>query len=153
MDNEPMLSEAAQRSPRRENREIAVQFLYQWSLNTNDLEESLEVFFQERPKARKEYKFAETLIRGVVESAQTVDANIEANIQNWAFNRIAKIDLAILRLAVYELLYCTEIPPVVTINEAIDISKVYSSADARRFVNGVLDKIKAGLNRPLREGC
>ena len=63
---------------------------------------------------------------------------------------MARCDLAILRLAVYELLYRTDIPPIVTINEAIDLAKIYSTDDSHRFVNGVLDKVKKHLSRPLR---
>jgi len=65
-------------------------------------------------------------------------------------DRMAKVDLSILRLAVFELLFRDDIPPVVSINEAIDLAKDYSSKESRRFINGVLDKIKTTLTRPLR---
>lgn len=70
---------------------------------------------------------------------------------NWEFDRVAKIDLAILRLAMFEMLYRKDIPPVVSINEAIDLSKQYSSADAKRFINGILDRMKDKLGRDSRK--
>ena len=63
------------------------------------------------------------------------------------------MDLAILRLAIYELLFRSDIPPIVSINEAIDLSKVFSNADSKRFINGILDKIKNKINRPLRKAA
>ena len=80
-----------------------------------------------------------------------IDAKIRALAQNWEFERIAKIDLAILRLALFEMLHRMDIPPVVSINEAIDLSKQYSSADAKRFINGVLDRMKDQLGRDARK--
>ena len=71
--------------------------------------------------------------------------------QNWAFERVAKVDLATLRLAIFELLRRTDIPPVVTINEAIDIAKVFSTEESKRFVNGILDRYKATLGRDPRK--
>ena len=65
-------------------------------------------------------------------------------------DRIARVDLAILRLAVFELLFRPDIPPIVSINEAIDLAKTFSSGESRRFINGVLDSVKGRLNRPLR---
>jgi len=69
---------------------------------------------------------------------------------NWDFDRIAKIDLAILRLAMFEMIFRKDIPPVVSINEAIDLSKQFSNADAKRFINGILDRLKDQLGRDAR---
>jgi N utilization substance protein B len=79
-----------------------------------------------------------------------VDAKIRSLAENWDFERIAKIDLAILRLAIFEMLFRKDIPPVVSINEAIDLSKLFSNADAKRFINGILDRLKGQLDRPAR---
>jgi N utilization substance protein B len=79
-----------------------------------------------------------------------IDDVIRGYLQNWDFKRIARVDLAILRLAVHEMLRRPDIPPVVSINEAIDLSKLYSNADSRRFINGILDQFKMTLHRPLR---
>jgi N utilization substance protein B len=71
--------------------------------------------------------------------------------QNWDFERIAKIDLAILRLAMFEMTQRRDIPPVVSINEAIDLSKQFSNADSKRFINGILDRLKDQLGRDARK--
>ena len=87
----------------------------------------------------------------MIENVEAIDAKIREIASNWDFERIAKIDLSILRMAVYELLFRKDIPPVVTINEAIDLSKQYSAEESRRFVNGVLDRLRGQLNRPSRQ--
>lgn len=139
--------------PRRENRVAIVQFLYMWDMNpAEDVEESIRVFFATREQPRDFYSFAEKSTRELLRLLDTIDSKIQDNVKNWIFSRIAKIDLAILRLAIYELLYCKDIPPIVSINEAIELSKFLSDSESRRFINGVLDRIKADLGRPLREG-
>lgn len=139
------------KSQRRQNRVAAMQYIYAWSINhPKDLVEDLRVFFEAQEQERDYYNFAEELIHGMVEFSDDVDDKIKSLAKNWDFDRIAKIDLAILRLAVYELLFRKDIPPVVTINEAIDLSKEYSTAESRRFVNGILDKLKGELDRPSR---
>lgn len=139
-------------STRRDNRIAAFQFLYMWDINPpEDLDIELKQFFDDQENPREFYNFAEELIRGTIEKRDEIDREINSYAQNWSFRRIAKVDLAILRLAIYELLYRTDIPPVVSINEAIDLTKVFSIPDARRFINGILDELKAKLNRPSRE--
>jgi N utilization substance protein B len=137
---------------RREGRVAALQFLYAWSLNAPaDLGEDLRVFFEGKDQPRDTYAFGEELIHGVIEHVAEIDARIRALAQNWEFERIAKIDLAILRLAIFEMLYRKDIPPVVSINEAIDLSKQFSNADAKRFINGILDRLKGDLGRDARK--
>ena len=137
---------------RRENRIAAMQFLYACSLNPpDDLAGQLSLFFAEKPEDRDYYAFAEELIHGVLENLEAVDEEIKRYAENWDFDRIAKMDLAILRLAIYELLKRLDIPPIVSINEAIDLSKQFSGPDSKRFINGILDKMKSSIHRPLRE--
>jgi N utilization substance protein B len=139
-------------SRRRDNRVAAMQFLYQWSINSsNDLAGSLALFFKEMEQPRDYYSFGEELIHGAIEHLDEVDAVIHKYLRNWNFERIARIDLAILRLAIYEMLKRRDIPPIVSINEAIDLSKEYSIPDAKRFINGILDQFKLSLDRPLRK--
>ncbi len=139
------------RSQRRENRKCAIQFLYQWELNKPDeLADSVRVFFEEREQPRDYYAFAEELVHGVIQHIEAVDNEIREHAKNWKFERIAKVDLAILRLAIYELLFRKDIPPIVSINEAIDLGKVFSNPDSKRFINGILDQMKNKINRPLR---
>ena len=138
-------------SQRRESRVAAVQFLYSWSINSSPaVEHELAEFFSQKDQPRDYYAFGEQLIHGVLEKLTDVDARISSLAENWDFARIAKIDLAILRLAIFEMLFRKDIPPVVSINEAIDLSKTFSNADAKRFINGILDRLKGQLDRPAR---
>lgn len=136
------------------NRLCAVQLLYMWEMNRPEsLETALLNFFKFHPHPRATFEFAEELFHGCLEQIEAVDGVIKENSQNWKFDRISKVDLAILRLAVYELFFRKDIPPIVTINEAIELAKELSTPDSKRFVNGVLDKVKLSLKRPLRSGA
>ncbi len=150
-DKEPKVNK---RSQRRDNRTCAVQFLYQWELNKPDeLADAIRTFVEDQPKPRDYYEFAEELVYGTIEHVDEVDRHIKQHANNWTFERIAKMDLAILRLAIYELLHRNDIPPIVSINEAIDLSKVFSNPDSKRFINGILDKMKDTISRPLRKAA
>ena len=94
--------------------------------------------------------FAEPLIRGTVEHRDEIDEHIKNHAKNWELHRMAVVDRNILRLAIYEMLHRADIPPVVSINEAVDIAKKFSTEDSGKFVNGILDKIKGELMRPAR---
>tara|TARA_B100000989_G_C19502004_1_gene454708 strand:+ start:914 stop:1375 length:462 start_codon:yes stop_codon:yes gene_type:complete len=147
-----MMGEAKKKSARRENREAALQFLYMWDINPHEVFNfALSDFFEHQARPRDYYAFAEALVCGVVDHQQEIDITIQKYTQNWAFSRIAKVDLAILRLALYELFHCLDIPPIVSINEAIDLSKEFSHEDSKRFINGILDKVRADLKRPSRK--
>jgi len=91
------------------------------------------------------------LIRGTLEHRDEADELIKKHAQNWELHRMAAVDRNILRLAIYEMLYRDDIPPVVSINEAIELAKAYGGADSGRFVNGILDRIRKDLDRPARE--
>ncbi|MBM3879191.1 MAG: transcription antitermination factor NusB [Verrucomicrobia bacterium] len=160
---------------RREARERAVQFLFQYDVNPPpDLEVALAEFWASQtaaviaeekagatwgekpeppPPTAEETTirlFAEPLIRGTLEQRAAVDAVIQQYAKNWHLHRMAVVDRNVLRLAVYEMLHRQDIPPVVSINEAVDIAKKYSTQDSGKFVNGILDRIKAELMRPAR---
>ncbi len=92
--------------------------------------------------------FAETLIRGVVNNLSSIDATIETHSTNWALDRMARVDLSLLRLAVFELLHQPDVPASVVMNEAIEIGKRYGTKDTPPFVNGILDKISQQVVRP-----
>ncbi len=146
-----MSSDGRKNAGRRENRVAAMQFLYMCDVNRGaSIEDSLSTFFLSKENPREFYSFAEELIAGAVSRIDEIDEVIEKSATNWSKDRIAKVDLAILRLAIFELLFRDDIPPVVSINEAIDLAKEFSSAESRRFVNGVLDNVKGTLKRPLR---
>jgi len=149
-DNQPV----TRRSQRRENRMCTVHFLYQWESNKPKvLADDVCQFFENQEEDRAYYAFAEELALGTIENVEVIDGHINEHANNWTFDRIAKVDLAILRLAIYELLYRTDIPPIVSINEAIDLSKVFSNPDSKRFINGILDKMKDKITRPLRKAA
>jgi N utilization substance protein B len=160
---------------RREARERAVQFLFQFDLNpTDDLDEALDLFWDsQRKSVLAEEKadanwgqpvelspptteeaalrlFADPLIRGTLEHREALDEQIKKHALNWELHRIAVVDRNILRLAIYEMLHRDDIPPIVSINEAVDIAKKFSTPDSGKFVNGILDKIKGELMRPAR---
>ncbi len=141
-------------SARRQNRIAAMQFLYMCESNQpKDINDALRVFFENQEKERDFYSFGEELATEAWARHEEVDKVIKEYIRNWAFERIAKVDLAILRLAIYELNYRLDIPPIVSINEAIDLAKEFSDPEARRFVNGILDRFKETLQRPLRSAA
>ncbi len=128
-----------------------MQFLYMYDCNKEkSLTQLADEFFSMQEEPRESYVFAEALIAGAIEHIAEVDKALQKAAKNWKISRMGKVDLAILRLAIFELLFRNDIPPIVSINEAIDLSKTYSGADSKRFVNGVLDNIKESLDRPLR---
>jgi N utilization substance protein B len=142
----------AQFAQRRDGRVAAVQYLYAWSINPpRNLADDLRLFFENLPEPREHYAFGEELIHGLIANVVDIDARIKALAQNWEFERIAKIDLAILRVAIFEMIHRKDIPPVVSINEAIDLSKEFSNADSKRFINGILDRVKDQLGRDARK--
>ena len=130
----------------------AVQYIYSWEINQPEvLSDSLRSFFENHDEEPREYyQFAEELINGIIENIEEIDAIIKERTANWDFSRIAKVDLSILRLAVFELFHRLDIPPIVSINEAIELSKIFSNPDSKRFINGILDQLKLQLKRPLR---
>jgi len=147
-------SRPSKQQRRHRNRVLAMQFLYLFETNPPaNLNDAVMVFLEGQPEERDELAFAEELIHGAIGQIGEIDEIIRRYAQNWDFSRIALVDLAILRLALHELLSRFDIPPVVTINEAIELSKVYSGETSRRFINGILDRFKGTLTRPLREAA
>ena len=130
----------------------AVQFLYQWEANKPDvLLDVVSSFFSNQEENRDYYSFGESLVLGAIENISEIDEAISKQAKNWKFDRIAKVDLAVLRLALYELLFRDDIPPIVSINEAIDLGKTFSNLESKRFINGILDEVKKSIQRPLRK--
>ena len=128
-------------SQRRQNRTAAFRFLYQWEINPpEDIENELNEFLQKLEKNEGYFSYAIELVDGILNKLEQVDTLINELVANWEFSRIAKTDLAILRLGIYEILYRLDVPPVVAIDEALEISKDFSSDNSRKFLNGVLDQ-------------
>lgn len=137
---------------RREGREAAVQFLYQRDLNTipEGDGDGIESFWDLRPADKKVRAFGMALVQGVLSNQAAIDERIRTVAANYDLHRIAAVDRNILRIAIYEMLFCPDVPPVVSINEAIEIAKRFGSEDSGRFVNGVLDRVRGELPRPAR---
>jgi N utilization substance protein B len=139
---------------RRDGREAAIQFLYQLdTYRPANMEEALTAFWKQNEEPKNVRDFADGLLRGALEKMPEIDAKIRTLADNWDFERLAAVDRNILRLAVYEMLFCPEIPPVVSINEAIEIAKKFSTAESGKFVNGLLDRVKKELLRPSRQAA
>ena len=98
-------------------------------------------------------EFAQPLIEGMVAHLDEVDERIRRYCENYEFHRISPVDRNVLRLAIYEMLYRDDIPPVVSIDEAIELAKTFGGAESGRFVNGILDRVKNDLTRPLRQAA
>lgn len=127
---------------RRKARELALQILYQIETRKTSTEEALDVIFSRyrfKPKVRE---FAETLVRGSHHFILPLNSLIKKYAKNWTLDRMAIVDRNILRLAIYELLFLENVPPIVSINEAVEIAKRYGTDDSGKFVNGILDKIR-----------
>lgn len=135
---------------RREGREAAVQFLYQHDLNPASGLDDLPVFYKMRGLSPSARRFSDVLIRGVIDSQDEIDALIRSSAENYELHRISAVDRNILRLAIFEMLRSPEVPPIVSINEGIEIAKKYSTEESGKFVNGVLDRIRLGLPRAAR---
>ena len=135
---------------RRQTREWIIQFLFQQDFNPEPIDQALSYFWEEKSPVESERLFAEHIIRGVIEHQQALDEKLSTYAKNWSSDRLAAVDRTVMRLALYEMLYCDETPPVVAINEAVHFAKDLSSFQSGRFVNGVLDRIRRELNRPAR---
>jgi N utilization substance protein B len=159
---------------RREARERAVQFLFQHDVNpAEDLDAALNTFWEntrlnaaleahgatwgERISAPAPSNdelatriFADTLVRGVLQHREKLDEIIQRHAKNWDLHRMAVVDRNVMRLAIHEILHRDDIPPVVSINEAVDIAKKFSTVESGKFVNGILDKVKDEVLRPAR---
>ena len=130
---------------RREARELALQMMYALDSNSSvGVRETLQIFREEQGEiAVKVREFAEELVRGVQSQREIIDEAIKARSKNWSLTRMPRVDLNVMRLAVYELMFRTDIPKKVTINEAIEIVRRFGDKDSPAFVNGILDEIEA----------
>ncbi|MBI1922396.1 MAG: transcription antitermination factor NusB [Geobacter sp.] len=129
---------------RRKARELALQALYAIEIEPAGIKKS-ESFWEAFEAEAHVLAFARELVQGVIANREELDRVIAEKSRNWSLSRMAKIDLNILRLAAYELLHRPDIPKNVTINEAIEIAKIFGTEDSPAFVNGILDEIASGL--------
>jgi N utilization substance protein B len=139
------------RSLRRENRILAVQWIYMCEARRMDIQsEHLSSLCALSNQDPSNFNFAQEVVALLQKNFVEIDSMIDRFATNWNFSRISLVDLCILRLAICELLYCNDIPPIVTINEAIELGKMFSGEALKAFINGILDRVKATLSRSLR---
>lgn len=138
---------------RRRARECALQLLFQLDVNPSD---KLDEVFDEYWRGGDDVgatnrRFAEELVRGTLEHRAEIDAVLVKRLEHWDLSRLGGIERNVMRMAVFEMLHRTDVPPVVSINEAVDVAKFFSATESGRFVNGVLDRIREGLTRSARQ--
>jgi len=131
---------------RRKARVLALTALYDIEMTQNNCEFILEDIFSQKEYGDEVFTYTNRLVHKTVERMDEIDKVVSNTVENWEMSRIAIIDKNILRLAVCELLYFDDIPVKVTLDEAIEIAKEYSTEDSGRFVNGVLDKIANNID-------
>ncbi|MBU2490852.1 MAG: transcription antitermination factor NusB [Proteobacteria bacterium] len=134
-------------SRRRRAREHALKALFYVEGADRPEDEALDLFIEHFPPEPEIIDFFHQLAEGVLSHREELDSLIRAHSKNWKMSRMSGVDRNILRFSVYELLFCTDIPPRVTINEAVEIGKKYGSDDSGAFINGILDAIRMDLEK------
>lgn len=147
---------------RRLLRQSAFKIIFSFHFNDDDIEEIFKEISEEpnifliqeedehipfNELNEKEKKFFYDLVKGTLENVEKIDDMIKSNLKSWTMDRIAKVDLTILRMAIYELLYSEDVPYSVAINEAIELGKVFGTDDSGSFINGVLGKVQREINK------
>jgi transcription antitermination factor NusB len=128
-------------------REFALKALYQIEITKDNCKDSLDIFWSDHKAEGDVKEFATGLVSGTMENLKKIDEVIARHTDNWEISRMAKVDRNIMRMAAYELLFRDDIPPRVSINEAVDIAKKYGDMESGKFVNGVLDSIKGDIDK------
>ena len=128
-----------------------MQYHFWRDMQHGDAPEKMDEFWDFCPATPRVRAFAQPLIDGMIAHLPEIDERIRRYCENYDLRRISAVDRSVLRLAIYEMLYRDDIPPVVSINEAIELAKMFGGGDSGRFVNGILDRVKDDLSRPLRE--
>jgi len=139
------------KDPRHRAREAALQILYQWDIGKGDVDRAAETFFSRQwpdadPAPEDLREFASSLAHDTVERLKTIDPLIAETAQRWRPERMAVLDRLILRMSVCELLRDPGTPPAVVINEALELARTFSTEEAVKFINGILDAIRKKLD-------
>lgn len=129
-------------SSRRKSRIIAMQLLYQIQLTDAPVTDVINLFWRSHETEPELRPFAEMLVQNTTANLEVIDSVIQATSKKWKLHRMPVVDISILRCATYEILYCEDIDAAISINEAVEIAKTYSTPDSPRFVNGILDSIR-----------
>jgi N utilization substance protein B len=133
---------------RRKGRILAFQALYSWEASGVSPGELIGFSWLENAPDESTVFFARFLLLGTIENIEAVDAMIRSHLKNWDFSRLNRVDLAVLRMSTYTLMYQQEVSPSIVIDEAIGISKEFGTDDSYRFINGVLDSIRKSIQTP-----
>jgi len=133
---------------RRVSREHAMKLLYQFQIRSDDIQEQVEDFLSESEEniAGVEKDYFLDVVYGVMNKLDEIDSLIKRHAKGWSVERMPKVDLAIMRLAIYELLFRKDIPWNVSINEAVELAKKYGGDQSKAFINGILGKVSAQLH-------
>lgn len=126
---------------RKASREMAMKLLYQLDFHKEQRQEQYEVYLGEVSVEDKDQDYVKDIVDGVEQNLEQIDAYIEQNSKGWKISRISRVNIAILRLAIYEIIKRDDIPVNVSINEAVELAKRYSTKDDSAFINGLLGKI------------
>ena len=132
---------------RRRARELAMQALFYMDAIQNASPQVLERFCENFTPSQKARPFFMKLVNGVLESRPQIDALIERFSKNWRVHRMTCVDRNVLRVAVFEMLFCPDIPPKVSINEAIDVGKKFGTEESGAFINGIIDSIRIAIEK------
>ena len=127
---------------RRESRKLALQTLYSLELNRQEPGEGLSLVLDQFESEESCRPFARDIVTGVYRERPRIDALIESASRNWKIGRMPPVDRNILRIALFEMLYCGDIPVKVSINEAVELGKLFGDKDSGAFINGILDRVK-----------
>ncbi|HOO12080.1 MAG TPA: transcription antitermination factor NusB [Bacillota bacterium] len=126
---------------RKKTRELVVQFLFLLQMRKEDYTGLMEDFFEQNPMQEEDKEFFRENIEGTVQNLDRIDRLISRKLKNWTIDRIPGVDLAVLRNAIYEIMYRDDIPVKVSINEAVELAKKYSDEESGVFVNGILGNL------------
>ncbi len=129
---------------RKKSREAAFQFLYQLEFRTDDPDPQKEIFLENNPLQGKDLEYFNLIVSGVSGKKDDLDASFSPYLIGWKLDRIPKVDLAILRLACFEMLYVESIPSNVSISEAVILAKQYSTEESKSYINAILGRIDPG---------
>ena len=132
---------------RSKSREIALQVLYQIDVSNNDVEEAFNLFWHNFTPSEDLKDFSQIIVQGVYHHIEEIDAIIEHYSEHWRLKRMSIVDRNVLRSAIFELMFCADVPTKVVLNEAVELGKKFGSNKSGSFVNGILDKVAHCIDR------
>ena len=132
---------------RKKSREFALQVLYQIEMSEGDAEENFNLFWQHFTPSDELKEFSQKIVNGVYQHKEEIDTLIEKHSEHWRLKRMTIVDRNILRSAIFELMFCPDVPTKVVLNEAIEVGKRFSSEKAGSFINGILDRVSHQIVR------